>query len=181
MEQRNLLLAIVLSVGILFGFQFLIEHFHLAKPSAPPTPAPGTTSSATPGVRTQSEPGVGPQAAPGAPQSSTALTREAALAEPQRVRSNTPGPHGSIALRGGRIDALTLATYHEVPDPRSPEVVLLEPSGTEKAYFAEFGWVAGAPGIAVPGPETLWTGSGGAPSPTPPGTPTSGNRAGAPF
>ena len=42
MEQRNLLLAIVLSVGILFGFQFLIEHFHLAKPSAPPTPAPGT-------------------------------------------------------------------------------------------------------------------------------------------
>ena len=45
MEQRNLLLAIVLSVGILIGFQFLIEHFHLAKPPAPPTPAPGTTSS----------------------------------------------------------------------------------------------------------------------------------------
>ena len=148
MEQRNLLLAIVLSVGILFGFQFLIEHFHLTKPSAPPTPAPGTTSSATPGVRTQSAPGVaGPQAAPGAPQSSTGVTREAALAEQPRMRINTPRLHGSIALRGGRIDDLTLATYHETPDPRSPEVVLLEPSGTGDAYFAEFGWVAGASGI----------------------------------
>src|SRR3954470_2299063 len=182
MEQRNLLLAIVLSVGILFGFQFLIEHFHLAKPPAPPTPAPGTTSSATPGVRTQAEPGVvGPQAAPGAPQSSTVLTREAALAEQQRVRINTPRLHGSIALHGGRIDDLTLATYHETPDPRSPEVVLLEPSGTGDAYFAEFGWVAGASGIAVPGPETPWTESGGMLTPTSPVTLTWDNGQGLVF
>src|SRR3954447_16287610 len=183
MEQRNLLLAIVLSVGILFGFQFLIEHFHLAKPPAPPTPAPGTaTSGATPGVGTPSEPGVaGPQAAPGAPQSSTGVTREAALAEQPRVRINTPRLHGSIVLRGGRIDDLTLATYHETPDPRSPEVVLLEPSGTGDAYFAEFGWVAGASGIAVPGPETPWTESGGMLTPTSPVTLTWDNGQGLVF
>src|SRR3954470_8463795 len=170
MEQRNLLLAIVLSVGILFGFQFLIEHFHLAKPPAPPTPAPGTaTSSTTPGVGTQSEPGVaGPQAVPGTPQSSAVLTRETAIAEQPRIRINTPRLHGSIALRGGRIDDLTLATYHETPNPASPEVILLEPSGTGQAYFSEFGWVAGAPGIAVPGTETLWTATGGMLTPTHP-------------
>ena len=37
MEQRNLLLAIVLSVGILIGFQFLLEKFHRSAP--PPAPA----------------------------------------------------------------------------------------------------------------------------------------------
>src|SRR5215218_10455983 len=117
MEQRNLLLAIVLSVGILIGFQFLIEHFHLAKPPAPPTTAPGITAQGTPpGVGAPSEPGiVGPQATPGAPQSSSILTRETAIAEQPRIRINTPRLHGSIALRGGRIDDLTLASYHEAP------------------------------------------------------------------
>src|SRR3954470_20882269 len=183
MEQRNLLLAIVLSVGILFGFQFLIEHFHLAKPPAPPTPAPGTaTSSTTPGVGTQSEPGVaGPQAVPGTPQSSAVLTRETAIAEQPRIRINTPRLHGSIALRGGRIDDLTLATYHETPNPASPEVILLEPSGTGQAYFSEFGWVAGAPGIAVPGTETLWTATGGMLTPTSPVTLTWDNGQGLVF
>ena len=152
MEQRNLLLAIVLSVGILFGFQFLIEHFHLAKPSAPPIPAPGiATSGATPGVGTPSEPGVaGPQAVPGTPQPSAVLTRETAIAEQPRIRINTPRLHGSIALRGGRIDDLTLATYHETTDPTSPEVVLLEPSGTAQAYFADFGWVPAHPASPSP-------------------------------
>ncbi len=142
MEQRNLLLAIVLSVGILIGFQFLIEHFHLTKPAAPPTPATGTVAPAPDGAT--STPGVaGPQAVPGAPAAPAVLTREAAVAEQQRVRINTPRLHGSIALRGGRIDDLTLATYHETTDPTSPEVVLLEPTGTGHAYFAEFGWVGG--------------------------------------
>ena len=182
MEQRNLLLAIVLSVGILFGFQFLIEHFHLAKPSAPPTPAPGTTSSATPGVRTQSEPGVaGPQAAPGAPQSSTGVTREAALAEQPRIRINTPRLHGSIALRGGRIDDLTLATYHETPDPRSPEVVLLEPSGTGDALFRRVRLGRRRARHRCPGPETPWTASGGMLTPTSPVTLTWDNGQGLVF
>jgi YidC/Oxa1 family membrane protein insertase len=183
MEQRNLLLAIVLSVGILIGFQFLIEHFHLAKPPAPPTTAPGTTAQGTPpGVGAPSEPGiVGPQATPGAPQSSSILTRETAIAEQPRIRINTPRLHGSIALRGGRIDDLTLASYHEAPNPASPEVVLLQPSGTGHAYFAEFGWVAGTPGAAVPGPETSWAASGGRLTPASPITLTWDNGQGLVF
>jgi len=47
-------------------------------------------------------------------------TREEAIAEQPRVRINTPRLHGSVALTGGRIDDLTLATYHETVDPKSP-------------------------------------------------------------
>src|SRR3954454_12985085 len=181
MEQRNLLLAIVLSVGILIGFQFLIEHFHLTKPPAPSTPA-ATTSAPAPGVATGvATPGSAEQTAPGAPAPAAALTREAAIAGPNRVRINTPRLHGSIALRGGRLDDLTLATYHDTPDPASPEVVLLEPSGTGQAYFAEFGWVAGTPGAVVPGSETPWTASGGPLTPTSPVTLTWDNGQGLVF
>ena len=60
MEQRNLLLAIVLSVGILIVFQFVFEYMRPPQPpgSLPKTPA--TSSSPTTEV---APPGAGPSAA----------------------------------------------------------------------------------------------------------------------
>src|SRR5438067_8114055 len=186
MEQKNLLLAIVLSVGILIGFQFLFEKLRPPVPppspavptqTAPATPSPGTAApGVTPGAPGTTAPATGAAAAPGAE------TREQAIAEQPRVRINTPRLHGSVALTGGRIDDLTLATYHETVDPKSPEVVLLWPKGTKDPYFAEFGWVAGTSGTKVPGPETQWTASGGGPlSPTQPLTLNWDNGAGLLF
>src|SRR5207253_5745136 len=108
-------------------------------------------------------------------------TREEALKERPRVRINTPRLHGSVALIGGRIDDVTLATYHETVDPKSPEVVLLWPKGTKEPYFAEFGWVPGTPGAKVPGPDTQWTASGGPLAPNSPMTLTWDNGAGLVF
>ena len=165
MEQRNLLLAIVLSVGILIGFQYLFEKLRPPPPTPAVTtqtaPAPGTAPTGTaPGtVAPSTVPGATPS--PGAAAASTSETREQALAEQPRVKIDAPRLHGSVTLTGGRIDDLTLANYHETPDPRSPEVVLLWPTGTKDPYFAEFGWVAGTPGIKVPGSDTRWTASDG--------------------
>jgi YidC/Oxa1 family membrane protein insertase len=184
MEQRNLLLAIVVSVGILIGFQYLFEKMRPTPPVTPPVStqtapsqtAPATPSSTAPGATAPSAPGTaGAAVAPG-PE-----TREQAIAEQPRVRINTPRLHGSVALRGGRIDDVTLATYHETVDPKSPEVVLLWPTGTKEPYFAEFGWVAGSPDIKVPGPDTPWTASGGPLTPTSPVTLTWDNGAGLLF
>ena len=186
MEQRNLLLAIVVSVGILIGFQYLFEKLRPPPPvvpavptqTAPGTPAPGAAApgATAPGAPGATAPATGSAAAPGVE------TREQAIAEQPRVRINTPRLHGSVALTGGRIDDLTLATYHETVDPKSPEVVLLWPKGTKDPYFAEFGWVAGTSGTKVPGPETQWTASGGGPlSPTQPLTLSWDNGAGLLF
>jgi YidC/Oxa1 family membrane protein insertase len=182
MEQRNLLLAIVVSVVILIGFQYLFEKMRPPTPATPPSPAatqtapaPGTTS---PGATAPAPPGAAGQA------SGTAAapeTREQAIAEQPRVRINTPRLHGSVALTGGRIDDLTLATYRETVDPKSPEVVLLWPKGTKDPYFAEFGWVPGTPGAKVPGPHTQWTASGGPLAPNSPMTLTWDNGAGLVF
>ncbi len=153
MEQRNLLLAIVLSVGILIVFQFAFEHM---RPPQPPGSPPGTPVATSPAPTTAPPaPGVSTPA-PGVAAAKPALTREAVLAEQQRIKISTPRLHGSINLVGARIDDLTLATYHETVNPTSSEVVLLQPVGTMDAYFAQFGW-AETPGIKLPNADTKWT------------------------
>jgi YidC/Oxa1 family membrane protein insertase len=157
MDQKNLLVAIVLSVAILFGFQYVIGRFLPAPPPAKTTPAqapPAAPGTATPG-------GTAPEAGAPAPGAPPAESREAAIADQPRVRIDTPRLHGSIALTGGRIDDLTLANYHDTVDPKSPEVVLLWPTGTAEPYFATFGWVETAPGVKLPDAQTKWTASGG--------------------
>jgi YidC/Oxa1 family membrane protein insertase len=186
MEQRNLLIAIVLSVGILIAFQFAFERF---RPPQPPGPTGGTstTAPATSGPASRSTPPAPPATnapganAPGAAPAQAVETRETALAEQPRVRIETPRLHGSIDLLGARLDDLTLATYRETVDPKSPEVVLLSPSGTREPYLAEFGWVAASPDVKVPGPQTRWTAADGSLTPKSPVTLTWDNGQGLVF
>jgi YidC/Oxa1 family membrane protein insertase len=100
---------------------------------------------------------------PGQPaaQTSQPLSREAVIAASPRVKIETPRVSGSIALKGARIDDLALTQYHETVDPKSPPIVLLEPSGSPNPFYAEFGWVGAAGGnTKLPGPDTVWTRQG---------------------
>src|SRR5437764_1072966 len=131
MEQRNLFLAIALSLAILIGFQILFP--------GPETPSPESqtaTQTATPAA---------PAAAPGAPvlpgAAEAAATRAEAIARSTRATIDTPRLRGSIALAGGRIDDLWLRDYCETQDPRSDQVLLLSPPGAPSAYYAEWGWI----------------------------------------
>jgi YidC/Oxa1 family membrane protein insertase len=144
--------------------------------TTPAQPAPGT---APPGPAAEAP--AGGTAPVGAASQALAETREAAIADQPRVKIDTSRLHGSIALTGGRIDDLTLATYHETVDPKSPEVVLLWPTGTADPYFAEFGWIGTAPDVKLPGPETKWSASGGPLAPAHPVTLSWDNGAGLTF
>jgi YidC/Oxa1 family membrane protein insertase len=170
MDQKNLLLAIVISVVILVGFQYGFEYL---RPPTPPHPTEQTATRPSPAPTPSTSAPSATTPTPGSPPAAQqAQTREQALAASARVRIDTPRLHGSIALKGARIDDLTLADYHETVDPKSPDVVLLEPSGTPNAYFAEFGWVAANQGekVKVPDADTVWTSSGAALTPTNPVT-----------
>ncbi|MFL4989739.1 MAG: membrane protein insertase YidC, partial [Microvirga sp.] len=117
-------------------------------PSAPNPPAsPSQAGGAAPTV---------PGTVPSTPVAPAVETREAALASSPRVTINTPAIAGSINLRGGRIDDVSLKNYRETVDPRSANIVLLSPAGTQNPYYAEFGWV-GAQAGSLPGPSTVWT------------------------
>ena len=85
------------------------------------------------------------------------LTREAAVAQTQRVDIDTPSLRGSINLTGARLDDLYLKNYRETIDPKSPEIELLAPSSLKQGYFVELGFAGNEATGEVPGPNTLWT------------------------
>ncbi len=87
----------------------------------------------------------------------TALATEPAPEAP-RLTVDTPKLSGSISLLGGRIDDLSLKTYHETVDPTSATVRLLSPVGKDKPYYAVFGFSPGN-GLNpedVPNAKTEW-------------------------
>ena len=153
MDQKNFILAIVLSVLIIVGWQ---AAFPPAKPPVNGTQQATTQSGAPPApVGQRGTPGVqpGPGATPG---QQPVVGRAEALAMTPRVAFTTPELIGSISLKGARIDDVQLAKYRETIDPKSPPVPVLSPVGSKHPYYAEFGWSASDPAIKVPGPDTLW-------------------------
>jgi YidC/Oxa1 family membrane protein insertase len=182
-DNKNLILAIALSVVVLLGWNYFygvpqMERQRQAQTtgqqsaSQPGSAVPPTPSQA--GGPSVPAPGTVPQAA-SAP---VVEPREAALQRSPRVRIETPAIAGSIALKGGRIDDVSLKNYHETVDRRSPNIVLLSPAGSANPYYAEFGWV-GVPN--VPTTDTVWTADGQDLTPDKPVTLTFDNGQGLVF
>jgi len=155
-EQRNLILAVVLAIIIIFGFDYIFGYFN---PPPPPQQQAqiGAPNGAVPGQPAPPA-GVTAPGVPGAPSAPAPVKqerkREDILKDVTRVQISSPRLHGSIALKGARIDDLTLANYHEELDPESPEIALTSPLGSTNPYFAEWGWTA--TGVKVPTGETIW-------------------------
>lgn len=161
-DQRNMILAIVLSMAVLFGWQFFIAGPQLeqaqrqAETAAEQQAAGEVARDGLDIAAPQGEPGAG-----AATSSSTDIlsfaTRDAALAASPRVPIRTPAVSGSINLVGARIDDLHLLRYRETIDDDSPTITLLSPAGSPEPYFLEQGWVAPAgSAIALPDGQTMW-------------------------
>lgn len=144
-NQRNLILAVVLSALVLFGWTLISDrYFPTANPPATkvvdgksvPLPKPEASPDSVPAIR----------------------ERAAVLSESQRVRIETPTLSGSINLTGARIDDLVLKAYSETIAKNSPPVRLFSPAGTKDSYFAGIGWTG--EGVTLPGPGTRWQADG---------------------
>ncbi len=86
-------------------------------------------------------------------------TRAEALALSPRIAIDTRSISGSIALKGGRIDDVSLKNYRETVDPSSPIITLLSPEDGPSPYYAELGYLTAETENApvLPTTETLWT------------------------
>ena len=152
-EHKNTILAIVLSLLVVVGWQYFIgypqmqrqqEQAQLKQQEADASPARRGAARRGAAERTPqaSAPPVPKRGALG--RSRRPLARGAVIARRRASPSTTPRLRGSIDLKGGRIDDLTLQQYRETVDPNSPPIVLFSPSGAPDAYYAEFGWVPAA-------------------------------------
>ncbi|MDO9712018.1 membrane protein insertase YidC [Paracraurococcus lichenis] len=160
MDQKRLLAAIAISIGILLLFDFVnrpareAERARLAQQQQAaqvqqPAPAPGPVGPL--GAPTDASPAAGAPTAPAA-----------------RLDIDGPRVKGTISLRGARLDDLVLKDYHETVDRSSPLVRLLAPREGAAPYYAQWGWTALDGRTPVPGNETDWTAEGG---PLAPGKP----------
>lgn len=159
MENRNYILAIALSLGILVAWQYLYVGPQMEAERAALEAQTGTDANGSPVVVDESAPGVAGavQVSPGGSLVPTTLDRESIIAGTDRVDINTSHITGTIALQGARIDDIHLVEYRETLDEDSDTVVLFSPSGSEDPFYAEFGWAQGAGGAAaLPGADTMW-------------------------
>ena len=154
-DQKNTILAIVLSALVLIGWQIFFGLPQIEKQKQQQgqerAQPPASTSAPQTGTPAQT-----PQT-PAAAAPAQTMSREQALASSPRVRIDTPSVSGSIALKGGRIDDLSLIKYRETVDPSSPPIVLLSPSGSPAPFYSEFGWTTAAgTNLKLPTPDTVW-------------------------
>ena len=151
-----MILAVVLSALVLFGWSAVSERFF-------PTPKPAVTqpvSSTAPVVSGSNAPAPAPV--------TKVQDRAQTIASTPRIAIRTPKLTGSINLTGARIDDLVLTQYRQTIDKNAAPIRLLSPGGSADAYYAGFGW--SGDGLAVPGPATIWQADGAALTPTSPVT-----------
>jgi YidC/Oxa1 family membrane protein insertase len=152
MDQKNLILAIALSLTILLGWQMFIEQ---PRQEAQQAEQQRQAELAGRDPATIGVPEV-PSAATGASETAAPRARAEVIGETRRVTIATPSLDGSINLTGGRIDDLTMHNYTQSVEPGSPQITLLSPRGSDNPYFAEFGWLTGN-GTVSGGGQTAWT------------------------
>ncbi|MFC7475980.1 membrane protein insertase YidC [Dankookia sp. GCM10030260] len=161
MDQKRLLAAIAISIGILLTFDLLnrpAREAQRAQQAAEqqaqvqqPAPAPGPVGPL--GAPTDASPAAGAPRVPGA-----------------RIPVDGPRMQGTLSLRGARLDDVVLKDYHETVDRSSPLVRLLAPREGAAPYYGQWGWTAADGRTPVPGNDTDWTADGEALAPGKPVT-----------
>ena len=137
-NQKNLFLAIIISMAIIFGFQLLVPQ---------PERAPVTED-----TNTQDSVSLDIQSAT----SAILLDRDQVLEETVRVTFDNSKIKGSINLEGGIIDDLVLEEYRETLDPTSDFITYLNPLGSQDAYYLDTGWVSPDSAIELPNNKSVW-------------------------
>ena len=193
-DNKNFILAIALSIGIIIVWQMFIAKPKMERQRIAAEQAEMLKKEATTGVPGSiTTPDANGISVPQAPQSGATINAvnvptgiqpvELVLAKTQRIKISTAKLRGTINLTGALLDDLHLKAYHETIDPSSPEITLLAPSGTEHGFFAEQGWQpASGQSVKVPNKSTEWSVTGNKTlSETSPVTLTWNNGAGLKF
>ena len=147
MENRNVIIAVILSTAILIGWSMFVEN-------------PNEINKNKFDTQTKTEVQTNIQK-PDAPQTTKAnptktISRSEALKESDRVLIENSNLSGSISLKGALIDDIVLKNYRETLDKNSKPIILLNPKKTDDAYFVESGWATAKLDIKVPDNNSVW-------------------------
>jgi len=153
MESRNLILAIILSVGVLFIWSFFFE--------APEQEMlNGEIESGDVSEVNSNELDM---EAIDEIERSLGITEndniglDEALSADKRVKIETSSIVGSINLKGLRIDDIVLKKYNETQEEFSEKIRVLQPIDTYDGYEVTFGWIKNQDAnFETPNAESIW-------------------------
>ena len=153
MESRNLILAIILSVGVLFIWSFFFE--------APEQEMlNGEIESGDVSEVNSNELDM---EAIDEIERSLGITEndniglDEALSANKRVKIETNSIVGSINLKGLRIDDIVLKKYNETQEEFSEKIRVLQPIDTYDGYEVTFGWIKNQDAnFETPNAESIW-------------------------
>ena len=137
MESRNLILAIVLSIGVLFIWSFFFEapeQQNLDEFSLDEEVSEVNSDELNMEAIAEIEESLGIDNA-------NTIDLSEALSKDQRVNINTQSISGSINLKGLKIDDIVLKKYNETQEEESENIRLLQPLDTFNGYEVTFGWI----------------------------------------
>ena len=153
MESRNLILAIILSVGVLFIWSFFFE--------APEQEMlNGEIESGDVSEVNSNE--LDMEAIDDIERSlgiteNDNIGLDEALSADKRVKIETNSIVGSINLKGLRIDDIVLKKYNETQEEFSEKIRVLQPIDTYDGYEVTFGWIKNQDAnFETPNAESIW-------------------------
>ena len=138
-NQKNLFLAIVISMAIIFGFQLLVPQPERAPISEEQTFEENSVELSIQNTNTQ-----------------IVINRDEVISSSGRVSFNNGKIKGSINLEGGIIDDLILEEFRETLDPTSDLIEFLNPLGSQDAYYLDTGWVSSDSTLELPNNKSIW-------------------------
>ena len=154
MESRNLILAIVLSIGVLLIWSLFVED---------PYQQPMTNNNSNVNLDSSNLDSLESQSIDEIEDileanDTNSISLDIALREDERVQINTNNILGSINLKGLKIDDITLKNYKETLDKESDLIRVLRPYNTRDGYEVTFGWISNqSSDIELPNSNTVWT------------------------
>ena len=178
-ENRNLIMAVALSMIVLLGWQIFVIQPEMEKEAAEQERIAAEMAQSAATANDSGRPSA--SATSGTPAIINNTAPAKAVDTAKRIVIDAPLVRGSFSVRGARLDDVILTSYNETLDENSENIHFLKKTSSDTPFFAEFGWSSSDSGQTMPSADSLWSADRDVLSPATPVTLTWDNGQGLQF
>ena len=154
-ENRNLIMAVALSMIVLLGWQIFVIQPEMEKEAAEQERIAAEMAQSAAIANDSGQPSA--SAASGTPAIINNTAPAKAVDTAKRIVIDAPLVRGSFSVRGARLDDVILTSYNETLDENSENIHFLKKTSSDTPFFAEFGWSSSDSGQTMPSADSLWS------------------------
>ena len=154
-ENRNLIMAVALSMIVLLGWQMLVIQPEMEREAAEQKQIATEMSNSSIGAQVTGQPVV--SAVTGTPTAGEGAVTPKSVETAKRIVIEAPLVRGSFSLRGARLDDVILTGYKESLDGDSDNIHFLQKTSSDMPFFVEFGWSSSDANQLMPTADSTWS------------------------